>query len=97
MEDREYVPSKPKVVRKKTNAGQKRVNPRPLMRGMTKTEADWYKASTNSPVIALTLCLIFACFSAFLNQIYYGGSRLFEGLVKISVFVVTVILGLLTW
>ena len=97
MEDREYVPSKPKVVRKKTNAGQKRVKSRPLMRGMTKTEADWYKASTNSPVIALTLCLIFGCFSAFLNQIYYGGSGLFEGLLKISVFVVTVILGLLAW
>ena len=94
MEDREYVLSKSSGVGKMR---QKRVRSKPLMRGMTKTEADWYKASTNGPVIALTLCLIFGCFSAFLNQIYYGGSGLFEGLVKMSVFVVTVILGLLAW
>ena len=94
MEDRE---SKYDGVGKKTNMRQKRVRSKPLMRGMTKTEAEWYKASTNGPVIALTLCLIFGCFSAFLNQIYYGGSGLFEGLVKMTVFVVTVILGLLAW
>ena len=76
---------------------QKRVHSKPLMRGMTKAEADRYMASTNSLVITLYVSVIFVIVSACVNLMYYGGTGIFEGLLKMIFFMITVFVTLLAW
>ena len=86
--------SKSEEVSKKTSMRQKRVH---SMRGMTKAEADRYRASSSLLSIAFYLCTIFTFTSAFVNQIYYGGTGLFEGLMGTVYFMITVFVSLLFW
>ena len=86
--------SKSEEVSKNTIMRQKRVH---SMRGMTKAEADRYRASSSLLSIAFTIGTIFTIASAFVNQIYYGGTGLFEGLMGTVYFMITVFVSLLFW